>query len=185
MTWACANGFTYPALLGVDVQPELASDERGLLAALVSVGVGDDAGGVCVGGGAGAVVRAGIRAVGVDWLAGWGVFVLGEDERGELCGGGGVVWSERRVGEVLAKLVVCVAGGAADADLHQSRSAGGVCGAGAGRARLDRAGGVAESALVAFLGGDAGEHFPWEVVLGADLFVDGEELGGDVVDRHR
>ena len=153
--------------------------------ALVGVGVGDDAGGVGGGGGAGAVVGGGVGEVGVDGLAGGGAFVFDEDERGELDGGGGVVGAEGGVGEVLAELVVGVAGGSADADLHEAGRAGGVGGAGAGGAGLEGAGGVRESALVAFLGGDAGEDLPGEVVPGADLLVDREELRGDLPGSRR
>ena len=48
----------------------------------------------------------------------------------------------------MAELVVGVAGGSADADLHEAGRAGGVGGAGAGGAGLEGAGGVGESALV-------------------------------------
>ena len=43
--------------------------------------------------------------------------------------------------------------------------------------------GSAEPALVAFLGGDAGEQLPRDVVVRADLLVDREQLRRDLADR--
>ena len=115
---------------GVEHPALLESDEARLSVAFVAMSVGDNACGVGVGRGAGAVVGGGVGQVGVDGLAGGGAFVFDEDECGELDRGGGVVWAEGRVGEVVAEGVVGVAGGAADSDLHEAGRAGGVGDAG-------------------------------------------------------
>ena len=112
-----------------------------------------------------------------------GALELEQRECGELHGGGRVVRAELRVGEVGLQALVGVAGGAADADLHQAGGAGGVGDAGAGRAGLQRAGRVGAPAEVALVGGDPGEHLPRDVVLGADLLEDREQLARDLRDR--